>query len=323
MMERVCLAPGKRIRPLITLMAYRAAGGRREDRIMVPALAFELFHNYTLVHDDIYDEDSTRRHVLSYHAAAALQFHSRNPNKQGPTRLYRTQASRFGAVAGFLAGLELHNLGAMAIAESDIPPAQRSAGLDIYINTSIADNACQQMDLSFEEERTISEQEYLTLAELKSGTLLAASAEWGVILAGGAPRLGKALGAYVSDLGKAFQIKDDLLDIDARGGKGRPLGSDIRTGKKTLLFIHAFRVARGADRKLLHSIVGKSSATERDTRRVIELFVRTGSVQYAEEVAERIVRGAERRLAVLRPRLTVSGYAFFESLPELLWERSR
>jgi geranylgeranyl pyrophosphate synthase len=231
LIARACLVAGKRLRPTMTIMAYRAVGGRNEKKIFEAALAFELFHAYTLVHDDVYDEDAVRRGQPSFHARLAAWYRQHGADANVPATLYRDRATRFGVIGGVLGGEALHNLCIDAILGAPVSAERRIEGLRIYAAAAPADNGCQLFDLALETE-PLSEKKYMALARYKSGKLMAAAVEWGAVLGSGTASQRAALREYAECLGQAFQIKDDILDMDVSGKKpGRPVRRSARLSR--------------------------------------------------------------------------------------------
>ncbi len=320
--RRACFAAGKRLRPILTMAAYRAVGGRNENAVLEPSLAFEFFHAYTLVHDDIYDEDDIRRNEPSVHAGLTAWF--RNKHKKDARRrtlLYKNRAKRFGVVGGVLGGECLHNICIGAILNSKISLEKKIEGMKIYKEAAQADNACQLLDLALETEH-LTARKYRLLARYKSGKLMRAAVEWGAVLGGGSPSQRRALGAYAEHLGQAFQIKDDILDIGLRGEKGRPAGSDLREGKKTLLLLRALRVGSASDRRDIARVFGKIDAPAGQIRRAIGVFERTGSVAYCERVARRTITAGIAALETAQPAFRKDAKDFLVKLAKFTIDRT-
>jgi geranylgeranyl diphosphate synthase type II len=202
-----CLGNGKRLRPILTLMAYLAVGGKKERRMIIPALAFELYHNYTLIHDDIYDEDDKRRGKSAVHVLFEQQFKKDNFNKIAKNKLYKNFASRFGAVAGIINGKYLHTLSSFPILEANISNEKKMIGMKLHQLVSIFDNTGQAMDLHFEQEKIVSEQNYYDMVLCKTGQLFKAAVEWGAILGNATLSQKKALARYIEEAAIVFQMQ--------------------------------------------------------------------------------------------------------------------
>jgi len=318
-----CLRNGKRLRPIMTLMAYQAVGGKNERKILLPALAFELFHNYTLIHDDIYDEDEKRRDELSNHILLQQWFEQKYGKRTVASKLYKNMATRFGVVAGIINGKCLHILSCLPILEAKISNEKKLAGLKLYKEVSLVDNVGQAMDLSLEEERQIKEKEYYQMVLCKTGQLFKAAIEWGAILGSATASQRKALKSYAGELGQAFQIKDDLLDIGVAGKKGREVGSDIKKGKKTLLVIYALKKANAQQKKNLLEALGNQKATSKQIKEIIKTFYELGSIRYCEKIAAQKIKKAINCLDLARPSFLSGPKNFFQELARFMFERSK
>lgn len=227
---------GKRIRPLLCLLVCEAIGG--DYRPAVPAaVAVELVHNFSLIHDDIEDQSLKRR---------------------GRATVWRlwgvAQAINAGDLLLALAHLALHRLSAPGRSARVVAQAMQ-----------ILDQAClnlcegQYLDIAFQERTDVTNEMYLTMARKKTASLLECAAHLGAILATREKRVIEAYRGFAQNLGLAFQIADDLLGIwgeEERTGKG--VGEDIRTGKKSLPVVYAFEEERKRGLKRLEEIYRKA-----------------------------------------------------------------
>ncbi|HRY52525.1 MAG TPA: polyprenyl synthetase family protein [Candidatus Portnoybacteria bacterium] len=318
-----CLGDGKRLRPILTLMAYRAVGGKDEKKVVEPALAFELYHNYTLIHDDIYDEDDKRRGKASVHILFEQQFKKDKFNKIAENKLYKNFASRFGAVAGIINGKYLHTISSFPILESNISEAKKVAGMNLHQLVSIFDNTGQAMDLHFEQDEIVSEQDYYNMVLCKTGQLFKSAMAWGAILGDATESQKRALDAYIEEAAIVFQMQDDILDIDSDGGKGRGIGSDIRKGKKTLLVIHALKKANSSQRQQILSVLGKEKASAKEIGAVINLFKKLGSLDYCRQDAQTRLKRAIKYLDAAQPAFESEAKKFFCDLAGFMLERKK
>lgn len=318
-----CLRPGKRLRPILTLMAYRAVGGKDIKKILTPALAFELYHNYTLIHDDIYDEDEQRRGKLSSHVLLQQWFEKKYKEHLSKNLLFKNNAARFGVVAGIINGKYLHTLSSLPILESNISDEKKVAGMKLHQAVSIFDNTGQAIDLYFEQASGVKEQDYCNMVLCKTGRLFQAAAQWGAILGGAGASQRAALGKYAEEISIAFQIKDDLLDIALGGGKGRGIGSDIKKEKKTLLMIRAMKKVKAPERKFILKILGDQEATAGEIKKVIAILHKLGSVDYCQKIASQRVKKAISYLRQARPILAEDAICFFQDLAYFMAERKK
>lgn len=207
---------GKRIRPMLTLMACDMFGGDVKNALNA-AFAIEVFHNFTLVHDDVMDNADIRRGVTTVHV-------------------------KYGLNAAILAGDAMLSYSYKYLMNLS-SPSLRTA-LDVFTETSIQIFEGQQMDLDFEHRIDVAVPEYLKMIEYKTSVLLAAALQIGGIAANVSEEDQKRLYEFGLNLGLSFQIKDDLLDAFGEGDKvGKKIGGDIIQNKKTYLLITALRDA--------------------------------------------------------------------------------
>jgi geranylgeranyl diphosphate synthase, type II len=209
-------AGGKRIRPALCLMAAEMFNGINEDAYNA-AMAVELFHNFTLIHDDIMDKAPLRRGKLTVH-------------------------EKYGLTTGILSGdvmgiFSYHCLG-------KVNPTYLPRVFTIFNKTAIEVCEGQQWDMDFEAKDEVTIDEYLKMIELKTSVLLAASLEIGAILSGASDEDAHHLYEFGKNLGIAFQLQDDYLDTFGSEEKiGKKPGGDIRANKKTFLMLKSRELA--------------------------------------------------------------------------------
>ncbi len=258
-------AGGKRIRPVISLLVAEALG-KDYRKILPAAVSIETIHNFTLVHDDIMDRDEMRRGVPTVH------------------RL-------FGEATAILAGDSLFAEAFRLLAKCDVDGDGIKRATEMLSDVCVKVCEGQFYDMSFESRHMVSEEEYLRMVELKTGVLIAASAAIPAVLFGEGDAVINALWDYGVKSGVGFQIHDDLLDLTEETGKD--WGSDILKGKKTLIVIKAFE--KGVELKTF----GKEKASVEELREDIEKLRECGAIDYASEVAKKMIEEAKRRLDVL------------------------
>lgn len=318
-----CLRNGKRLRPILTLMAYRSVGGQKEKNIIAPALAFELYHNYTLVHDDIYDEDAYRRGELANHVLLQQWFEKRYKRILSENFLFKNSATRFGVVAGIINGKYLHTLSGLAILEADISEEKKVAGMMLHQAVSIFDNTGQAMDLYFEQEKSVTEEDYFRMVLCKTGQLFKSAIEWGAILGDASQSQRKALSSYMEETAIVFQLQDDILDISTGCDKGREVGSDIRKGKKTLLMIHALKKSPPKEREAILATLGNEKAAAAEIKKVISILKKLGSVTYCKKNAAERLKKAIKYLDKAEPKLDKEAKKFFVDLAHFMLNRKK
>ena len=215
---------GKRIRPALVILACDLFAGAVEPAL-IPAMAIELFHNFTLMHDDIMDRSELRRGSPAVHV-------------------------KYNENIAILSGDVMSILASRLINQA--PGVVLNMVHDIYTRTAMQVCEGQQMDMNFEKLPAVSEQEYLSMIELKTAVLIAASLKIGAILGGASQRDAEDLYEYGRNLGIAFQLQDDLLDTYGDTEvMGKNKGTDIVDNKKTFLVVQALNLASPAQRKEL------------------------------------------------------------------------
>ena len=203
---------GKRLRPILLLMAYEAVGGNPSDAT-APAVGIEMFHNFTLLHDDVMDRSELRRGRPTVH-------------------------KKWNENTAILSGDTMVSLATRLIAE--VPDNALRKVLDEFNRTALAVYEGQADDMDFETREDVSLPEYLDMIEGKTSALLAGALKIGALAAGADDKTANALWKYGLNLGFAFQIQDDWLDVYGDPETfGKPIGGDILNRKKTFLLISA------------------------------------------------------------------------------------
>jgi len=212
---------GKRIRPMLLLMACDMFGGNVPEALNA-AFAIEVFHNFTLVHDDVMDNADIRRGIPAVH-------------------------KKYGLNAAILAGDVMLSYAYQYL--MNITSPQSRAAINLFTRTAIQIFEGQQLDLDFEHRTDVTVQEYLQMIEYKTSVLLAASLQIGGMAANASETDQKKLYEFGLNLGLSFQIKDDWLDTFGDGLKvGKRIGGDIIQNKKTYLLITALNDANERQR---------------------------------------------------------------------------
>lgn len=268
-------AGGKKIRPALVLLTAEAVGGNIEGAYKTAA-AVELIHTFSLIHDDIMDEDEMRRGKPSVH-------------------------TMWGEPMAILAGDILFSLAFELVAQTqvdDVPANRVIKALNTVVDACIKICEGQACDMSFEEKFDVGESEYLNMIYKKTAALIAAATKSGAIIGGGTAEQVEALSQYGELIGMAFQIQDDYLDVVSDEEElGKPVGSDIVEGKMTLMVVHTLSVASPEDKEELIFIL--KSGDESNTQRAIDIFNKYGSIDYTRDIALDNVNRAKDLLDLL------------------------
>ena len=269
---------GKRVRPVSVLMGNELFSDIDADAYQV-ANAIELFHNFSLIHDDIMDKAPRRRGVPTVHM-------------------------NYGENTALLAG------DVMLVAAYDylnkIHTGHLHAILSIFNKTAREVCEGQQLDMDFEKREQVSLDEYMNMITLKTSVLLAASLQMGAILGGAGIGNREHIYEFGKNLGVAFQVQDDYLDCFGDPEKfGKQVGGDILSNKKTFLMIHAMEVANVVQKKELQDLL--DSNPDDKVARVLQLFHDCKADAWAASLKEKYYAAALQQLddiAVLAARKT-------------------
>ncbi|MBC7425832.1 MAG: polyprenyl synthetase family protein [Bacteroidia bacterium] len=238
---------GKRVRPVLALIGYEMFAGKIDEKAINLALAIEVFHNFTLMHDDIMDNAPVRRGKQTVH----LKWNSSTALLAGDNMLIKAY--------GLLAKNDT----------SVLKPL-----LEIFNRTASEVCEGQQLDMDFELLSSVSEDEYIEMITLKTAVLLGCSLSMGAIAAGANEEQIKHLFEYGKDMGIAFQLMDDYLDAYGDHQKvGKQKGGDIISNKKTYLYIKALEKADGEVKERLNFLFGNSTMNSDDKiKEVLSIF---------------------------------------------------
>lgn len=321
-LEKFCLYPGKRLRPILAIKTFQAFSRKNAKNLYPVIISLELYHNYTLIHDDIYDEDTVRRGKPAFHFLFEEWFNKKHKNLSYFGKIYKSDSSRFGAVSGFIGGKILRALVDFAVLQSKIEAKKKTEILRLFNKQDFSDNFGQAEDLFFEKENNIKEKDYFRMVRLKTGELFKTSVRLAGILAGAREKEIKTLESFAENMAYIFQIKDDLLDLSIGGEKGREKGSDIKNGKKTLLLINSLKRASGKQKRAMLKIVGNKKTSRKEVEKIIDFYYKSGAVDFCERAALEKRKIALIFLKKIKGKLNNS-YGFFESLAGFMFGRKK
>ena len=286
------LAGGKRLRPVMALITCDMVGGDSEKAILF-ATALETIHNFTLVHDDVMDDDDLRHGVAACHTI-------------------------YGLSTAILAGDTLFAYAFEMITDSDIDDNIKADLVKnvAYVVRKIAEG--QQMDINFEDEETVESKNYLEMIRLKTSILFGAAAYGGARIGGTNENEARELEKMATNVGLGFQIWDDYLDATASEDVlGKPSGSDIRQGKRTLLVIEALNRANSEQRKRLLEILD-SENNDDDIIEAVKIMDDCGALKECHKQANQYLEGA-RKILLKYPKSEAR--TLFEELLEYMVTR--
>ena len=273
-MRHIPMAGGKRLRPVLAMLCADAISDSGA-RTVPFGVTLELIHNFTLLHDDVMDQDDLRRGVKTVH----VLFDEATAINAGDVLFARAFET--------LSNTEVKD-GALRVLVRNVAAAVRKIGEG------------QQMDKDFENQTDISREDYLKMIDYKTAQLFQAAAEGGAIIAEGTEEQISAMHEYGRLLGMGFQIWDDYLDLKADEKLlGKPVGSDIKNGKRTLVVVHALERLEGEKKDDFVRILGNQNATQEEVKGAIALMDEVGSIVHAKELAEDYADKSKELLTVL------------------------
>lgn len=291
---------GKRLRPAVLLFCCGAVGG--DERAAVPAAAaLELFHTWTLMHDDIIDHDELRRggptgHVLGASLAA------RDWPVDG------LQAADYGTSMSILAGDVQHGLCVASFlscrAASPEVVLKLARDLELEVVCGLVEGEVLDVQMGRRPAAEVTLDEVLRMVRLKTALLYEFAARAGAMLGLNTtdpetPQV-RALSTFCRDCGIAFQLQDDILGVVGDAAKlGKPVGSDVREGKRTPIVLAAYEAADEGQRALLDQVLGDAGASDEAVARVTALMVELGAIERVSQMARGLVEQAFAALAEL------------------------
>ena len=260
---------GKRLRPVLLLITTEAFGGN-VDKAMPAAMAVEVFHNFTLLHDDIMDNAAVRRGKPSVFA-------------------------KWGENVAILSGDAMLITAYKLLSQLD---AERLHSV-VHIFNDMALEVCegQQYDMDFESMERVAVEEYIQMIERKTSALLSGSAMIGATLAGASDEDIKKIYRFATELGLAFQLQDDMLDSFGDEALGKKIGGDILEGKQTYLMVQAMSRASDEEREVLRTTHKNEALSDAEKIATIKSLYEKLDVKRATE--QQIELRFERALSVL------------------------
>jgi len=266
------MAGGKRLRPVMALITCEMVGGDARNAIPFAA-SLEAIHNFTLVHDDVMDDDDLRHGVAACHTV-------------------------YGLSTAILAGDTLFSYAFEMITDCNVGDDIKSNLVQniAYTVRKIAEG--QQLDINFEEEENVSPEDYMEMIRLKTSILFGAAAYGGARIGGASEEEARTLEEMATNVGLGFQIWDDYLDATASEEiLGKPSGSDIRQGKKTLLVIEALDRTTDDQKKRLSEILENENNTDEEISEAVSIMDECGALDACHALANGYLEGVQKTLS--------------------------
>lgn len=286
---------GKRIRPAICLITCEALGGNTEDALHF-AVAVEILHNMFLMHDDIEDGDTVRR--------------------DKPTVWVK-----YGLANAVNAGDYLLAVAYRTILSSPTPKDTKMTLLDIFTLTYEKTVQGQALDINARGVKDFTVEKYMKIVELKTGYYLACGIVGGVALSGNHNGNLDSIWELGKNMGPAFQIKDDLIDLTVGKGRGGVIGSDISEGKASFPYAYTLEVAAEDEREDLVRIMCKErdETGKKDIEWVINLYNKYGALSYSQNYAEKLIEEAYKTIE----RMEVKDNSIFNKIADFMVKRNK
>lgn len=263
---------GKRLRPYMVMKSCQLLGGK-VSKAMPAASAVEMVHNFTLVHDDIMDNDEMRHGVTTVH-------------------------KKFGIPIAILAGDVLFSKAYQVISDSKLSGIATTKLISRLAKACVDVCEGQLLDIRMAEKKKIpSQKEYITMIGKKTAALFDVSCAMGAICATSRSKDIENLSAFGRNLGIAFQITDDLIGVmgDPNLTK-KPVGNDLREGKKSLPILIAIKLSKGQDKKIILKAFGNAKATKNDLKKAVDAIRKVGIEENVRKQASKYAERAEKAL---------------------------
>ncbi|MDR3625192.1 MAG: polyprenyl synthetase family protein [Ignavibacteriaceae bacterium] len=284
---------GKRLRPLLVLMAAKAVGGKLKKAYNAAA-AVELLHNFTLVHDDIMDNADKRRNILTVH-------------------------KKYDMSTAILAGDSLLSIAYEYLLKDCNGTAKKV--LSAFTKGLVEVCEGQSLDKEFEIRKAVTIDEYIEMIEKKTAAMIEMCCTVGALLGGGSAKEIKNLADFGKNIGIAFQIQDDLLDITGNENDfGKLVGGDLVEGKKTFLFLKALEVSKGTDKKKLLEVVNNKGIKPEQIQNYKDLYQKLNILEEAEKEIRHYTNLALKSVKKIRNE---EYRVFFGSLADSLIKRKK
>jgi geranylgeranyl diphosphate synthase type I len=287
---------GKSLRPAVCLFCCGAVGGD-EEKALPAAAAIEVYHTWTLVHDDIIDRDKLRRGAATVHEELTQRAAKRLGLKGEEARHYGTSMA---ILAGDLQQGWTIALLTELVRERGVNPIlvlQLILDLEIDVQSALIEGEALDVQYSKMPLESLNEEKILAMLWKKTGALYQFAGKAGAMIGIDQPNnkhpYVEALSQFTSHCGMAFQLQDDILGILGNEKTlGKPVGSDIREGKRTVIVYHSLSAASRSERSLILKTLGNPKATPAQVKNVTKLFVKLGGIEHAAELAQKYVRKA-------------------------------
>ncbi|KKP79868.1 MAG: hypothetical protein A2271_01280 [Candidatus Moranbacteria bacterium RIFOXYA12_FULL_35_19] len=307
------LSGGKRIRPALVYYGYLASGGKEEEKIIEASMGIELIHSFLLIHDDIIDRDGMRHGIETVHQKYKKIGERFSPKKDN---------AHFGNSMAIVVGDLAYSMANEIVFNTKFPPEIIIRALDKMQDIVYVTIPGEMLDVVMENRGRATEKEILQMFEGKTSRYtFEGPLHFGSILSGNAEKMLPAFTRYSLPLGKAFQIRDDILGIFGSEKKlGKPVGSDVSEGKQTLLLIRALKKSDSNQKKIIQKCLGKKDLSEKELEEFRQVIRETGSLKYCQDLSEKFVAEALSALKEIKFKNEEAKF-FLEGIAEYIIRR--
>ena len=309
LLKEYTMRGGKRIRAAMVYYGYRCIEDRHNPEILKASMCIELIQSYLLIHDDIIDQDSLRRNGPTLHKSY-----------EAIARKYKADPKHFGISLGILAGDICAAFANEILAKTRLPEKNRLRAME-FMNHTIHNVIYGELLDILSSYRPVTEKSLLQIHRLKTASYtFEGPLHIGAMLAGADEKQLKALSNYANPLGLAFQLQDDMLGLFGDQEKlGKPLGSDLKEGKKTLLIINALENADKSDKSTINKALGNKKLTKKQIQSVQNVMIKTGSLVHCKKLSQDLIHGAKP--ALNQAKLNSKGKNFLLGIADYMAER--
>ncbi|RLF25192.1 MAG: hypothetical protein DRN15_00620 [Thermoprotei archaeon] len=313
-LEEFVLRGGKRLRPLSFIMAFRGVRDPKDalGDVIRASTSIEFLHNAALVHDDIIDQDTIRRGGPTFHIKYEKFYESIAP----------LRAKLYGLSFGILGGDELFNIGVDVLLKVSFPAERRLEALSYYVMaySEMVNGEALDLHMAVSDYEKLKEKDYFNMVLLKTGSLFEKGILMGLALAGANKKVKEMMSKYARNMAIAFQIQDDILGLFGEEEViGKPVGSDLREGKATLLIVRAVQVLDKTKKEKLLSMLGKKDISKEEVAEAQDMMREYGVLDYARRVARGM---ADQAIDIIeRCDITDDSKEFFRDLADYVISR--
>lgn len=316
-LRKYILQSGKRIRPVLFYHTYQTLGGKpavkKRKEALKAAMAIELAHTFLLIHDDVIDRDNLRRGKPSVQYIYRLSKEKEFANVPDAIHYGNSQAICVGDVSFSLVNEIIADLKL----DLDIKNRLFKKIGNIIFNTAIG----EFYDVYAAAEKNISKKDILTILEYKTARYtVEGPIHLGAMMAGAGERTMKNLSEYSIPLGIAFQIQDDILGVyGASMETGKPVGADIREGKKTLLVAKALESGNAEQKAKISAALGNEKITNGEIEEIKRIIKETGSLEYSQKLAKKLCDDSQK--ALFNSKFDKKSKEFFAEVADFIIKR--